>query len=337
MRGLTRRHALGLLAGAFARPALALDEGFAPALTLARHINQLHSIVIAWKGEVHAAEAFRGPSLDTPVNVKSVSKSLVSTLAGAAVERGEIDGIDTPVAPFLKRTIPRRADKRVRTITFEHLLAMQSGLTPFAGSTYGAWTAGDHWIYQAFAAPMQADPGTVRLYSTANTHILGTALANAAGMDLWQLANERIGGPLDLRLDPWTKDPQGNYLGGNDMRVSPMGLMRYGEAYRQDGMWQNERLTSPDWIAQSWEPRTMADVPNHQYGLSWFLWDVDGVRVNYARGYGGQMVYVVPQRQLTVVMTSDSTRPARVDGHLKTLHALFSGAVLPVTRPVTGG
>lgn len=57
------------------------------------------------------------------------------------------------------------------------------------------------------------------------------------------------------------------------------------------------------------------------------------MRVNYARGYGGQMIYVVPARRLTVVMTSDVSRPATVTGHLKTLHALFASVILPATRP----
>ncbi|WP_226779080.1 serine hydrolase domain-containing protein [Oceaniglobus trochenteri] len=330
--GLSRRTALALLGAGLALPAHAAPTTFDDAFTLARQVDQLHSLLIGLDGKVIEARAFRGPSLDTAVNVKSVSKTLLSCLAGAALERGEIPSLDTPVAPFLKRLIPRRADRRVRQITVEHLLAMQSGLAPFAGPTYGGWVSGKHWIFDALAAPMQADPGTTRLYSTANTHILGAVLANAAGKSLLDLANERIGAPLDIAFEGWTRDPQGNYLGGNDMRISPMGMFRFGEAYRTGGTWQDETLTTPAWIDTCWQPRTMADVPNHQYGLTWFLWDADGVRVNYARGYGGQMIYVVPERRLTVCITSNPGKPATVNGHLKTLHALLSGVILPVTR-----
>jgi len=328
----TRRTTLAMLAAGLALPNPArasLDDAF----TLAREIEQLHCLLIAVDGRITDARAFRGPDIDTPVNVKSVSKTLLSTLTGAALARGEIPSLDTPVAPYLKRMIPRRADRRVRTITFEHLLAMQSGLTPFAGNTYGGWVSGKHWIFQAFDAPMIADPETTRLYSTANSHILGVALARAAGKSLLDLANERIGAPLDTSFTGWTRDPQGNYLGGNDMRLSPMAMFRFGEAYRTGGTWNGQPIATPDWIARCWEPRTMSDVPGHRYGLSWFLWEIDGIRVNYARGYGGQMIYVVPERRLTVCITSNAARPATVTGHLKTLHALFSGVILPATRP----
>ncbi|RVT85778.1 class C beta-lactamase-related serine hydrolase [Rhodobacteraceae bacterium CCMM004] len=325
---MARRTFLAAAAAFAARRARAAGA-FGGAMTLAREVDRLRSLVIVHDGAIAAAEAFRGPALDRAVNVKSVSKTLLSTLAGAALERGEIPSLDTPVAPYLKRMIPRRGDPRLRTITLRHVLAMQSGLAPMAGSTYGAWVSGPHWVYDALAAPMRADPGTVRLYSTANTHILGVVLARAANLDLLDLANARLGAALDIRFAPWTRDPQGHYLGGNDMAMSPLAMARYGEAYRAGGTWGGARIATPDWIDTCWTPRTEPDTPGHRYGLTWFLWDVGGVRVAYARGFGGQMIYVVPERALTVAMTSDPARPARVDGHIAVLHALLSAAILP--------
>ena len=41
------------------------------------------------------------------------------------------------------------------------------------------------------------------------------------------------------------------------------------------------------------------------------------------------MIYVNPTHALTVAITSGITRPATVTGYLATLHALYSGAILP--------
>ena len=48
-----------------------------------------------------------------------------------------------------------------------------------------------------------------------------------------------------------------------------------------------------------------------------------------ARGYGGQLVVLVPELALTVVVTSDPTRPARSEGYFGALMALVAETVIP--------
>ena len=102
----------------------------------AQRIEQLHSLVIARHGQILAAEAFRGSALDVPVNVKSVSKSLISALTGIALQRGELTSTDQLIAPLLRRSVPRRADPRIHQITIEHMLSMRSGLQEVSGAAY---------------------------------------------------------------------------------------------------------------------------------------------------------------------------------------------------------
>ena len=48
----------------------------------------------------------------------------------------------------------------------------------------------------------------------------------------------------------------------------------------------------------------------------------------FAWGYGGQMVYVLPRLDLTVVMTSNADVP-RIPGQVFTRHALLTDGILP--------
>jgi CubicO group peptidase (beta-lactamase class C family) len=57
-----------------------------------------------------------------------------------------------------------------------------------------------------------------------------------------------------------------------------------------------------------------------------------GRPVRYAWGYGGQMIYVVPDLGLTVVMTSGSDRPSARSGHRDDLHALMRRIVAVQTQ-----
>ena len=52
--------------------------------------------------------------------------------------------------------------------------------------------------------------------------------------------------------------------------------------------------------------------------------NIAGERVAYAWGFGGQMLYVVPERRITAVMTSDDARPSGRTGHRDDLHRLMA-------------
>lgn len=339
-RPITRRTALaagavvplGLLPG-MRRPALAADPGpWAPVAERAGRFDQLHSLVIGRGGEVAFARSFRGPGPERAVNVKSVSKTLVASLAGAALDRGVLRDVDQTLGELIPGLIPRGADPRVRGITIAQLLTMRAGLEPTSGPRYGRWVESRNWVAHALDRPLVAEPGGRMIYSTGSYHVLGAVLARAAGRDLLTLAREWLAEPLGIALSPWTRDPQGFYLGGNNMGLSPLGLFRFGELWRTGGRWRGERVLSAAWVDASWTARTRSPFSGHDYGYGWFLAEERGRRIAYARGYGGQMLYVVPDLELTVVVTSDPTRPARSGGYVGDLNALLTDAIMPAAE-----
>ncbi len=131
---------LCLIAG----PAVQASPGFDDscldrAVAQARSLERLNSLIVARDGEVVVAEAFRGRGLGTPVNVKSVSKSIVAALIGIAIDRGILEGPDQTIGALLDTRIPDEADPRVRDITLGNLLSMQAGLERTSGRNYGRW------------------------------------------------------------------------------------------------------------------------------------------------------------------------------------------------------
>ncbi len=323
---MTRRTMLGTAAAAAASvPALAVaqDEAFAGALEAAAALGQLHAVAIAVEGEVVASAAPRGPSVSTAVNVKSVSKTVVAALTGIALSRGALPRLDATLAEVAPALIPPGADPRVAALTVEDLVTMRAGLERTSGANYGGWVASRDWVANALSRPFVAEPGERFLYSTGSFHVLGAVLSEATGRSLLELARDWLGGPLDIAIPPWTQDPQGRYLGGNNMALSPLAMVRFGEAYRL------ANPVPPEWVEASWTPRTRSPFSGHSYGYGWFLSVVGGHFVAYARGYGGQMIYVVPSLALTVAVTSDPTRPARSDGHVGDLHRLLADRIVP--------
>lgn len=299
------------------------------AVQSARQFPQIHSLIIARAGEIAFAEAFRGPPLDRSVNIKSVSKSFVATLTGIAIDRGVLSGVDQRLADIAPDLIPKEAEPKVRDLTVAHFLSMQAGLDRTSGPNYGQWVLSRNWIAFALTRPFIAEPGERMLYSTGSYHVLGALLAKASGKSLLTLAREWIGGPLGITIPPWRRDPQGFYFGGNDMTLSPMALLRFGELHRLNGLWNGARVLSEKWIREAWTPRTSSPFSGDDYGYGWFIASVGGQRVVYARGYGGQMIYIVPSLGLTVVVTSDPNQPARSDGYVGQLRDLLASDIIP--------
>ncbi len=321
-------------ASTLAPPARATAPDWDTVADRANGLEQLHGIVIAHEGETVLAEAFRGPALDRPVNVKSVSKTIVASVTGAAIDRGAVPAITATPGEVAPDLIPEGADSRVSALTLEHLVTMQAGLERTSGANYGGWVSSRNWVANALARPFVAEPGQGMLYSTGSYHILGAALSRATGDSLLSLTRAWLGRPLGMDVPGWTRDPQGFYLGGNEMAFAPLDLIRFAEMTRLGGAWNGEDVLSADWMRAARTPRTRSQFSGLSYGYGWFLGRADGVDYMMARGDGGQVICVAPDRRVSVVITSDPTRPARSDGHFGDLCRLIDKSILPAARAI---
>jgi CubicO group peptidase (beta-lactamase class C family) len=174
------------------------------------------------------------------------------------------------------------------------------------------------------------------LYSTGSTHILSAILTRVTGRSTHDLARDWLGQPLGIAIPPWQRDPQGIYFGGNNMKLSPRALLRFGELYRNGGVWQGKRVVPAEWVRLSWTPRTRSRFSGDAYGYGWFMTEICGQAVSYARGFGGQFVHVVPSLALTVAITSDTSARTRVGGYREALNALLGEELIPAALRADG-
>lgn len=304
----------------------------AEALAEAGTLSRLHSVIIARDGEVVAEQVYRGPSLDTPVNIKSASKSVLAALAGIAIGQGLIEGPDQPISDFLGDRFPSNPDPRLATVTVGHLLSMQAGIGSTSGGNYGAWVSSPNWVRYALARPFEAEPGGRMIYSSGTSHLLSAVLTKAADRSTHASAVEWLGQPLDIAIPQWPADPQGIYFGGNDMLMSPRGLLSFGELYRNDGMHEGQRVLPEGWVEASWNGRGTSRWSGNPYGYGWWIKTVGNRPVYFAWGYGGQMVFVVPSLDMTVVMTSNPSPASERTDHVDRLHQLLDQKLIPAAE-----
>ncbi len=296
------------------------------ALDRAEELAPLRSLLISQRGELLVERYRGGMRADRPVNVKSVSKTLLAPLVGIAVQEGLLD-LDQPVAELLPEAFPPDADPRKRRITVRHLLTMTAGLESTSFGNYGAWVGSRNWVRNALGRPMECEPGSCWGYSTGNTHLLSAILTRVTGRSTLAYAREKLLDPLGIRVAAWDRDPQGIHLGGNNMALTPRDLLRFGELHLKAGRHEGRELLPWEWILAAWRPVGRSPWNGHRYGFLWWIEQWGGERAYFAWGYGGQYLVLVPRLELAIVATSDLAR--RDFRHTRALRNLFDQWLIP--------
>ena len=78
------------------------------------------------------------------------------------------------------------------------------------------------------------------------------------GESLLVQARRRLGDPLGIEIPAWTRDPQGYYMGGNQMALTPQAMLRVAVLMRDGGMFDGKQVVSRDWVEASAQPRTVS-------------------------------------------------------------------------------
>jgi CubicO group peptidase (beta-lactamase class C family) len=174
-------------------------------LERAQQLTPLSSLVISRRGEVVVESYYRGMRADRAVNVKSVSKTLLSPLVGIAIRDGLLEGPQQRLDKLLPEVFDRleadgRLDARKRGVTLHHLLSMTTGIQGTSFGNYGAWVSSGNWTWDALRRPMECDPGRCWEYSTGNTHLLSVILSRQSGKSLRAYAREVFFRPLGVPL-----------------------------------------------------------------------------------------------------------------------------------------
>ncbi len=292
-----------------------LDSGrLEKALQRIGELDGLQGVLVARHGRLVAERYFRGSAGQRPHNLKSASKSVLSALAGLAIEQELLD-LDQEIADVLPEG-RELDDPDKRTITVRHLLTMTSGLESTSFGNYGSWVASRNWVRAALTRPLLADPGTRFSYSTGGTHLLSATLSRAAGRSTHDFARRHLFDPLGIGPSAWARDRQGIHVGGNNLSLRPRDMLKFGQLYLNRGRWDGEQLLPWQWVDQSTRPAGLA-APRGRgriYGGYGYLWWLRGPRERgayIASGYGGQYIYVSPAEDMVVVVISTEVSKGR--------------------------
>lgn len=241
----------------------------------------------------------------------SVAKSFTSTLLGAAVRDGFVASLDDPVTQY----IPSLAGSAYDGVTVRQLATMTSGVKwneDYADPNsdvaqmnrfiieYGP----DAIVAQMRTLDREAPAGEKWVYKTGETNLLGLLVENAVGLPLATYAKDKIVNPAGFEGGMfWMVDPRGGNIGGCCLSLRLSDYARMGQFVLDGG-----NGTVPEgWFDEAGGVQVDFDETGHSarfgagtgYGYQW--WTYPGGKFG-ARGIFGQMINIVPNKNLVVAV-----------------------------------
>lgn len=272
-------------------------------INTAEDISSIRSVLIQQNGELKLEEYFRNALADYPYNIKSASKSIISILVGIAVDRGNIS-LEETLGDYFPDYFEEHPDPQKENIRIRHLLSMQAGLETTSFYNYGRWAISDNWVEFQLNQPLEEEPGGKMVYSTGVSHLLSVILTKATGMSTKAFADQYLFDPLNIRVGGWDQDPQGYYMGGNNLALTPQALLKIGQMMLNGGIWEDRQIVSKQWVEESFQSYTRSNFNPYNYGYMWWNREVGDHKVHFAWGFGGQYIFIVQDLHAVAVITS---------------------------------
>lgn len=251
--------------------------------------------------------------------VNSVTKSILSILVGIAIDRGEIAHVNESVAHYFPHL--RGAH---RELTLRHLLTMTQGIDWREMGDWGGlpfpMLQSEDWVQFTLEQEIIEPLGERMIYNSGSSQILSAIMQLATGRTLSQYAVEHLFTPLGIAHFNWITASNGIVVGGFGLEMMINDMMKIGRLMLNEGSWNDEVIVSSAWVKESTTPYYHTYHQIGSYGYHWWVLTNRGHRplvphAYTAIGYGGQLITVVPDRELVITFTSDlkkqSARPLR--------------------------
>jgi len=246
-------------------------------------------------------------------DMRSVSKSIVSTCIGIAIAQGKIKSVDQAIFDFFE-DYQRFNNEGREELTIKHLLNMTSGLkwneeVPYnnpENSEIQMINSGDG-IGFVLSRELVAAPGAVWNYNGGTTELLAELILRVSGQNIHEFAKEFVFKPLGIDRSEWTISPATNTpAAASGLRLTSIDMLKYGILYQNGGKWGDLQIIPKGWVQESFKPHL--ELPFGSYGYQFWIFniDIDGgiLKIPTAVGNGDQRIYFDQKNDLVVVTTA---------------------------------
>ena len=244
--------------------------------------------------------------------IQSVSKSVTSALVGIALERGEIESIDTEIFRYFSKYDHLFDSKLKRSITIRDLLNMASGIKwdedsyPYTNPLNDAASMENShdWLEYILSLPMEYEPGSKFVYNSGITVLISHILEVATGISLDKYAEKYLFEPIGIENYYWKKTPTGLTDAEGGLYLSTKDFAKIGLLYLNNGVSKGRKILTREWVKLTMSPSIAIDESDRKYGFQWWFVPYGSDEEKWifsGSGYGGQYLMVVPEYKLIMV------------------------------------
>jgi len=244
----------------------------------------------------------------------SMAKSFTNALAGIMVKENKWD-INQPVH------IPEWQTDQRKNITINNLMQMQSGLS--WNEDYGTRSDVTQMLYcqsdfakftsdQPFAFPA----GSHWYYSSGSVNVVNYLMRKTIGNDkeYYDFAQKRLFNKIGMADAVFEVDASGTQVGSSYIYATARDYARFGMLYFQDGTFNGERILPEGWVKYTTTP---ASASNGKYGSLFWLnqskyFPAAPDDMYSCNGHDGQQIFIIPSKELIIVLLGYSPKPDRV-------------------------
>jgi CubicO group peptidase (beta-lactamase class C family) len=285
----------------------------------------VNSILVVKNGKIVFERYYNTFHKNSRNNIKSIWKSILSITAGICLDRGLIRSLDEPVGKYLPE-FAMNIHPYHKLITIRHLLTMSSGLYWNSGIHYHCpmleqMMRTNNWTAHMADIAMGSVPGMKFEYKEWDVMLLSAVIGKACGGTAYDVAKECLYGPLEIDSGEWSQSPCGiSYTvmkGEEDSDLSARDLAKIGLLFLNSGMMDGKPIISSDFVKAAISPAFInasigPSLGETSYGYLWWLFS-DGYG---CRGFGGQEVNVIPDRNFVSVIQATSTPSSKTYGDI---------------------
>jgi len=283
-------------------------------------INRVAGLLILKDGQIALEDYELGTGPDTHWASFSMSKSVASTLVGAALADGSISSLDDPII----RYVPALRGGAYEGVSIRNLLRMSSGVrwdetytdpTSDRRKVLALQLAGKDAEILRFmnSLPRAGPPGSIWNYSTGETYVLGAVIEGATHRTLADYLTEKIWSKAGMEHDAtwWVVGPSGRGWAGSGIGATLRDYGRFGLFAANQGRLNGQLIVPEGYFDDAGVPQRIGNK-TIDYGYMWWIPpqnDPVNVGAFEAQGIFGQYLYVNPRERLVIVVLSARSKP----------------------------